>query len=181
MRIMWSPALLILSQVILAGAFPTPRFFGPFWFPHPHAEHAAQHPRPFHILTFFFPGNAQTVSSTDTSVAPSSSFDSTTSSVPPSSSTVPDVTSSQSGQCLACPRLFLSDGHLDSSSDSNFSSYSSEITFADPNLSIQTVTITSLPSSQVPTVTSASQSFPDTTGVGFPVLPTVEFTNCNSL
>ncbi|OAG45444.1 hypothetical protein AYO21_00078 [Fonsecaea monophora] len=43
-------------------------------------------------------------------------------------------------------------------------SYSSAITFADPHLSIQTITITALPSSQVPTVTSASQSFPDTTG-----------------
>lgn len=61
-----------------------------------------------------------------------------------------------------------SDEILGSSSDSSFSSYSSEITFADPNLSIRTVTITSLPSSQVPTVTSANQSFPDTTGVGFP-------------
>ncbi|OAP55021.1 hypothetical protein AYL99_10721 [Fonsecaea erecta] len=42
--------------------------------------------------------------------------------------------------------------------------YSSAITFGDPHLSIQTITITALPSSQVPTTTSASQSFPDTTG-----------------
>jgi hypothetical protein len=43
--------------------------------------------------------------------------------------------------------------------------YTSEITYLDPHLSIQTVTITDLPSSQEPTVTSASQSNPDTTGV----------------
>ena len=43
--------------------------------------------------------------------------------------------------------------------------YTSAITFVDPHLSIQTVNVTSLPSSQVPTVTSANQSSPDTTGV----------------
>lgn len=40
-----------------------------------------------------------------------------------------------------------------------------EFTYVDPNLSIRTVTMTDLPASQAPTVTSASQNFPDTTGV----------------
>jgi len=45
------------------------------------------------------------------------------------------------------------------------SQYSSEITYVDPNLSFHTVTVTELPTSQVPTVTSAAHDQPDTTGV----------------
>ncbi|EXJ82509.1 endo-1,3(4)-beta-glucanase [Capronia epimyces CBS 606.96] len=48
----------------------------------------------------------------------------------------------------------------------------STITFVDPHLSIQTVTVTSLSSTQNPTVTSASQSFPDTTGTLISTLET---------
>jgi hypothetical protein len=54
--------------------------------------------------------------------------------------------------------------------------YSSEITYVNPNLSLQTVTVTELPSSQIPTVTSASQNYPDTTGVS-PAQSTVSVSN----
>lgn len=52
------------------------------------------------------------------------------------------------------------------------SQWSSEITFVDPHLSLQTVTMTDVPSSQAPTITSASQNYPDTTGSLNPTLET---------
>ncbi len=45
------------------------------------------------------------------------------------------------------------------------STYSSTVTFVDPQLSIQTVTITILPASQTPTSISTNQTFGVTTGV----------------
>jgi endo-1,3(4)-beta-glucanase len=50
------------------------------------------------------------------------------------------------------------------STDQSSSLCTSAITFADPNLSLQTVTSTALPSSQRPTTTNATGSLPDTTG-----------------
>ncbi|KIW63205.1 hypothetical protein, variant [Phialophora macrospora] len=145
----WSLALLTLSQAFLAGAFPIPWFVG--------AQTASPIDSPADSAPYSDDGPSVPPSSSSfapdaTPIQPDSS-DSTSypnedpSAAPSSSSFAPDTTPTQPD-----------------SIDSASPSYTSTITFTDPHLSIQTVNITDIPSSQDPTLTSAKQSFPDTTG-----------------
>jgi hypothetical protein len=87
---------------------------------------------------------------------------------PPMSTSYPngDPFTDVSAHYIYTPRSTATDGVAAANEDStSTSTYSSAVTFVDPNLSIQTVTITSLPVSQSPTSISTNQTFGVTTGV----------------
>ncbi|KIX04096.1 uncharacterized protein Z518_07649 [Rhinocladiella mackenziei CBS 650.93] len=183
----WVPIVLTVSQVFLAGALPAPRFDGPPGNPDPACDDQFQGPSGDDLLTSSLPslgvdtafftrrplrstsypdGNPFSDSSATWNIQPSSPVSDR---VAPASSTwgtAADFNGNSGG-----PQNWNSE-IVDDGGASQSQIYRSAITFVDPHLSIQIVTVTAIPSSQSPTVTSASQSVPDTSGVLITTLET---------
>lgn len=178
----WTPFLLTISQAFLAGALPAPRIFGQsrnlgrdcddedhsslshgelltsvFLTPGAHAAFFTDGP-PF--ATSYPNGNPFTNTLIHWNWVPRSMASATVAS-PSLSYETAATTTVTGGTPSGLNNGVATDG-------TEPSTYMSTITFVDPHLSIQTVTVTQLSSSQNPTVTSASQSFPDTSGVRNP-------------
>ncbi|KIW94756.1 uncharacterized protein Z519_04733 [Cladophialophora bantiana CBS 173.52] len=170
--------LLTILQVLFASASPVRRFYGPSRYLDPECGRGDQDLYIAELLTpsSNYPGadaalitddlqptlhpdgSSPITSSPRSIVVPGATWAIADLLTPPPAGTVSDVSTDSDAGPYSKDMLVASDG------DTESQSYSSAITFADPQLSVQTITITALPSSQVPTVTSASQSFPDTTG-----------------
>ncbi|OCT46150.1 putative endo-1,3(4)-beta-glucanase 2 [Cladophialophora carrionii] len=143
-----SLALLTVSQAFLAAALPVPLVSGPSRHRDPDCDLELPGPYQNALLTSSsLISGAAAASPVDSSVDSSSYSNDGPPAPTPSSSFDPDATEVHAAW-----------------SDGASPSYTSAVTFTDPHLNIQTVNITGLPSSQVPTVTSANQNFPDTTG-----------------
>ena len=139
--------LLTVLQAFVAGALPA-RFFGQFGSSHaPDCDDPSNSSQP-PLLT---PTNVQAgVNGVSLSHGPSLNT-----AFPQLSR--PDIAPSGASNAIPTNNMLTDNAPLQF--------YTSEITYVDPNLSMQTVTITDLPSSQDPTVTSATQDHPDTVGV----------------
>lgn len=170
------PILLTVSQAFLAGALPAPRYFGQLGNPENDGNNQGYGKSPNDILTLYSgagaswftygPPHSTSYPDGDPFTIPGARWDfrpdATASGEAPASPTIGngDHVNTDSGA-----RPGSNDGYPSYDGDPGSQSYTSAITFADPHLSIQTVTITALPSSQEPTVTSARQNSPDTSGV----------------
>ncbi|KAJ4530105.1 endo-1,3-beta glucanase [Exophiala dermatitidis] len=161
---MFAPKLAGLVLAFLAGALPAPRITGQS--DSPDSECQGQG----HSSTF----QDESLTSRSLAVGAHGAF---FTDGPPWSTSFPDgnpfsntlatwrwVPRSTTSSTEAPTSSVSSDTAVYTSQTSDSSTYESTITFVDPHLSFQTVTVTSIVSSQNPTVTSASQSSPDTSG-----------------
>ncbi|KIV97975.1 hypothetical protein PV10_01670 [Exophiala mesophila] len=183
MHTSWAPVVLTLSQAFLAGALPARRVLGQS---KRHFERDCDcddqlYPFGDDTLTSPItvtadgetfirgpPWQTSLVSDLLPTLQPTTNNDAATSTQPSSpleTSTI-STESDQSYGPSTSPTLSAAETTGSSAAPSTIASptYTSEITYVNPNLSFGTATITDLPSSQDPTATSAANPNPDTTG-----------------
>jgi hypothetical protein len=174
----WIPSLLTISQALLAGALPAPRPFGQLDSPADSKCSGAEGPSHTPLLTSrTIPVGVDASLHTfgppfETSYPAGKNPFAGPGPYPPF---VPNfnirptqfasVTQTSPTPPTEVPTTSSLDQASGGATEQHSKRYTSEITYVDPHLSMQTVTLTDLPSSQEPTITSASQNFPDTTGV----------------
>lgn len=188
MHTSWAPVVLTLSQAFLAGALPARRALGQS---NRHFERDCDcddqlHPSfdddtltsPIQVTAAdgetFIRGPPWQTSYPDgipdffPTLQPTTNDDAAISTQPSSpleSSTVPTITDQSYGPSTSTIPAAETTGSSAATSAIISPTYTSEITYVNPNLSFGTATITDLPSSQDPTATSAENPYPDTTGV----------------